>query len=319
MRLYLDDQTNPLLREFEEQEARAAEATPETVVPTEPVVPDAPAGLPAEEPSQSEPEPFYKINKASTYADLNRLAEEDPEFRNNLNSLIGRKARREYKPRIDELEAQLAQFNAQATIAARSVTDPEAVKERLLRDPEFRRQYDAPIPDPEFLRVKSALERSLDDVFDAVADVVPDEVVTTYREAIIGGHYDIKRDTNEQPVLGQDGQPILLSPYEALAQVTNAVNRQARYFMTQAAVKTAPASAPVASAAPAAVADRPVANPALAAVRPDISTPSGGAGAGVQRMSTTEYNNLTPPQQIALYRTGADLERALASGELYEG
>ena len=304
---------HPLLREIEEGEAHAAVAVPVPETPTEPVVPTEPVATPAEESNPPEPDDFYKISRKATYADLARLSEEDKEFQNNLNSLVGRKARREYKPKIDELEAELAQFRARAAMAARQVTDPEVLKDRLLRDPEFRRQYDAPIPDPDFIRMQSSLERSVDDIFDGVADVLPEDIQGKYREAIYSGHYDIKRDANEQPIL-VNGQPLQLTATEALTQVATAVNRYARWYVGQG-VATAPAPAPVGSA-PTAVVDRPVANPALAAVRPDITSPGGGAG-GARRMSLAEYERLNPLQQIALYKTSEDLERAITSGELY--
>ena len=311
----MDSQMHPLLREIEEQEASAPEAVPSPETPDGPVAPEAEVAAPAEESNQPEPEDFIKISRKAIYADLARLSEEDKEFQNNLNSLVGRKARREYKPKIDEMEAELAQFRAQAALAARQVTDPEALKERLLRDPEFRRQYDAPIPDPDALRLQASLERSVDAIFDGVADVLPEDIQSKYREAITSGHYDIQRDVNEQPVL-VNGQPLLLTPTEALAQVANAVNRYARWHVGQRAA-AAPAPAPAqAVSASVAVAERPVANPALAAVTPDLSPAGGGAG-GQRRMSVAEYERLTPPQQIALYPRAEELERALSSGELY--
>ena len=311
------NEVNPLLAIIEEEEAAlaAASANPDAVA-GDALDPDG--GGPATE-GEGAPAPEDVQPRKLTYAEIAQMAEQDPEVRNYLNSLVGRKARKEWKPKVDELEARVAAYELERHNQARQNMDPAAVKDRLLNDPEFARQFHAPAPQPEVIQMRAQIERAVDTVFDSVADVLPDEVSDKYRAALQGGHYDIARDADENPVLDSQGQPIRLSTLDALAQFQSAIGRQARWFAVNAARTRAPepvASAPVQAAAVVSETPRAKPNPRLSEATPDLSA-GGGSSRGAARMKLSEYNALNPLQQIKLYPTTSDLQRALDNGELY--
>lgn len=291
-------QVHPYLQQLADEEAAklAAESTEE--------VPDE------ETSTQEEPEPeFYQIPKsANLYRELTRLAEEDESFRNNLNTLVGRKAKKEYQTQISALEAELAEFKAERARQARASFSEEELGKRL-KDPEFAQAYHSPVPDAELIRARSTAERIVEDTIEGVEDVLTPDEIERFRNALTAGHYDVRRDENEKEILFQ-GQPVQVDWQEAITQFNRQINRYARYQLEQRNKPTE--QTPAAESKP--VEQAPVKN-RLAEASPDLSATAGSRG--MARMSMSEYKRLNPRERIAMFKTDKDFENAVREGTLY--
>ena len=306
-------QVHPLLAEKDEQPA-PEEPTASVEAPVGPEEPVAPAPIPepavAAEPEPApvvpEPEDFYRIGKSTAYQDITRLENEIPELRNRINSLVGRKASNEYKPKIAELEQKLAEAEARLHQQEMASLDEETVKTRLLNDPDFRNRYGKEPEDPQIVALRNSLNRSIDHVRNSYVDQVGDQVFNQFEQSLREGWFDTERDA-----VGRPGRA--LTPTETVAHFQAAVSNYA-IQMARAqgmrAIPTRPAPAPAAQV-PQPPEPKPVAvaNPALAQASPDLSTPVGTTGKQAIKMS--EYRSWTP--QVKIQRI-PNLERALADG-----
>ena len=318
---------HPLLRQ-DEEETQPVDAPAETLDAPVEALADSPAAddTAAPEAIAEAVEEFYRLNKASAYKDLAELAENDPEFRNVVNTLVGRKAA-PYKQKTLQLEQQLAELTARQheVERARFEDDPE-LAEKLRTDPAFAARYHSRPEDPRAVALRNELTSTIDEIIDEVAEHIPQDVQDRYRNALAQGWYDIKRDANEVPVLDPAGNQIKLTAVQSIRQFQRQVsgfaaatrNRQpaprtAAAAPAAAAPVSAPPAAAVATEAPPA-APAPRANARLAEASPDLSR--GASGGGGVSMSREEYQQLNPKQRMALFPSTDDYERALADGRI---
>lgn len=304
----MDEQVHPLLRKDAEAEEQVPEQEALVATPAEEAIPEN-----AEDQVADDDSYYIRLDKRRLRQEFQRLQEEEKDVANILNTMVGNKAAQKYRPKIDELEAERASLQAQLRQLQYGSMPPDQLKERLLRDPEFARQYHTPTPDPDALRQKHAVDRAFDQMYSSVEDHVSPEEMQKFRDAAIGGWYDHQRDENGQPVRA-------LSPVESLAAMQADISRFALAKVKNTAGIVAP---PEVSAARPPVTAPPTrapaqANPRLATASPDL-TPSSGASKGGVRMKLSEYNQLSPPQRIALYPSTEDFERARKSGEIADG
>lgn len=287
--------THPLLME----KAEAEEEVPQQEAPVEEAAPDEePTESPdAEEPQEEDDQ--IVLSRKGLFQDFKRLEQEDPRFANILHDYAARKARREHKPKIDELEARVAELNERVRKESIGRMSQDEIKERLANDPKFRQAFDAKVPNAQAVRAKSEVAQAVDDAVDTFieAGLDPEDAVR-FRQSLEGGWYDFERDANGSPV----GQP--LTPYKAMALFQSDMGRHLR--------QKAPVAAPQQQVAPK---PRAVPNKALSNSGPDL-TPVGGSSAGGKSMKMSEYNRLDWKQKIAMFPDEKDVAAALDSGRL---
>lgn len=248
------------------------------------------------------------------YQELTRLEREDLEFKNALRTRVGRQAASEWKPKVANLEAELAETRKQLQQERLKSLEPDEVKERLFQDPQFRKDYDqANGVDPSLIRQRAAFEARVTQAVDFAEQHLPQDQIAMRVNALSRGAYDTVRN--------QAGNVIRqLAPEESLQWFERDLNAAAIAYVKQSSVP-----APVAAAAPPppqavqtpppAPAPAPVkSNPALAQASPDLSAPKSPRSG--KSMLYSEYKKLNPAQRMALYRTTADVDRAFATGEL---
>ncbi len=304
----------------EEQEpAPAADVAPEA--PVEPVleptsevsVSESNATEALEEAPEPAPDPRKWIDPGrGYYQELMRLEREDLEFRNALRTRAGRMAATEWKPKVANLEAELAELRRQVQEERLKALDPDEIKERLYQDPKFRQEYDRTrAEDPSRIRLQAAIESRINAVIDEAEQYLPPEEIARRHAALQQGAYDAVRD--------QSGRPVrVLTPEESVqwferdmrTAIFSHLQQQARASApaAQAAPPPAPAKEPAEAPAPA------KSNPALAKASPDLTAPK--APGGSKGMLYSEYKKLNPAQRMAMYRTAADVEAAFARGDL---
>lgn len=325
---------DPRLQEIAEREEREkqelATAAEAPVAPVDELTPDStPETATPEEQNQEQvtetPDPAPVDNRLyidparGFYQELTRLEQEHADMRNAIKTRVGRQAAREYKPKIADIEVQLNELRAENARLKTQGLDEDEIKEKLLRDPQFRQQYDASTaqnqgPDP---RITATLEaRFTDAIEEAEQQNLPPEVIGRYVQAMQGQWYDYERNAQGQPL-----RPY--SPEEGIRKFErDLANATINHFKQKATVPPPPPPAPVASA-PAPVvsvpepAPAPVSKPnqALAQSSPDLTPNSVSRGAG--SMSLTDYNIMTPPEKMRLFPEG--LQAALDSGKVYAG
>lgn len=337
-------QIHPLLRPKEEEpgDASSVEAVVETPAPVEEPAPVAELEAPVEGTSDSgsgeagesapvsipqqdstpapvvETDHFLKVDRRNLYAEIQRLANEDKEFANNFNAAVGRKAAREYKPKLAEREARIAALEGTLRKMEISSMDEDQIAERLRTDPEFATRYHAKAADTNAIVQRARYEAMADEAISSAEEQgVPAAVVQRYQRALETGWFDYVRDAHGNPLQALDpGQSLLafqrglMSEAVKLARV-NAILPQ----VTVPATPVAQAPSPPPASPPPPVAAKPAAmpNPALAKASPDLAPASGGAG-GRPRVSLEEWHKMTPPERKALYPSLTDFERDLKAG-----
>lgn len=235
---------------------------------------------------------------------------EAKDLANALNSFVGQKARREYKPKLDEMALKLAEAEAKyQQVTTRNMT-PEQVKERLYSDPDFRQNF-GQVADPQALAQKQSLERALENVHEAVASALTEDEMSGFKKSLEGGWYDYERD--------ETGKPLRALPVE------EALSRYNRDLFAAAQAKGQGAVAPPptrpAGPPPPPTITPPVAkpkaapNPRIAQASPDMSAASVGS-TGAARMSVSEYKAMNWTQRAALF---PDYEKARKAGLIYDG
>ena len=247
------------------------------------------------------------------YQELTRLEREDLEFKNALRTRVGRQAASEWKPKVANLEAELAEARKQLQQERLKSLEPDEVKERLFQDPQFRKEYDQDNGvDPSLIRQRAAYEARVTQAVDFAEQHLPQDQIAMRVNALQRGAYDAARD--------QAGNVIRrLTPEESLSWFERDLNAAAIAYVKQS---SAPAPAAAAPAPPQAIQTPPPApapapvksNPALAQASPDLSAPKSPRSG--KSMLYSEYKKLNPAQRMALYRTSTDVERAFATGEL---
>jgi len=304
----LESQIHPRLRKDEE----AGQEQPEAIV-----APETESVAPQDEPEvaeQEEDESKYLVtfDRRKAGKAFEQWQKEDPELANSLNSWVGQKARREWKPKLDQVELELAEVRAQFHQAQMRTMTQEQVKDRLLNDPQFRQNF-GQVPDPQALAQQKALERAIETSQEAVADVLAADELSGFRKSLEGGWYDFERD--------EAGKPLRALPVEESLARYNRDLMQAAMAKRQGAVApppTRPSGPPPPPTIAPPVAEKPKAapNPKLAQVSPDLSPPSSG-GTGATRMSLSEYKAMNWSQRMAMFPTNADYEKARKSGLIY--
>ena len=304
----------------QQEEAPVAEVAPE--VPAEPV-PDPTSEVSA--PEESAPETVAEevvqerrvtLDPARYYQEIARLEQEDPEFRNAIRTRLGRKAAQEYRPKMADLEARLAEREAELQRLRAGSLGEEEIKERLLNDPEFRRTYGVEPPNPQAIRERAALEVQRDSILESAEQYLSKDEIAPYVQAAMRGVFDHEFDANGRPV-----RP--LSPNESMLRFSAALNQaiQAKVATPRATPTPPPppkeVPPPVAEvvAAPAPVVEQPTANIALAQSTPDLTANNSTRQAGVMQLA--EYQRMNPPDQIRMFPEG--LAAAMASGKIVRG
>ena len=309
-------------RERQEQVATAeALATPAEPAPDLTLEPTDAQEQNVEQVTEPEPAPLdnrlYIDPARGHYQELTRLEQEDAAIRNAIRTRVGREAAKSYKPKIAELEHQLNELRSENTRLKTSGLDEDEIKERLLRDPEFRRQYDSaatPGPDP---RAIAWFESAFSETVEEAEKYLPREVIGRYVQALQGQWYDYDRNAEGKPV-----SPTPLTREESMRRFQLDLNRASIQYVRQAQAAVPSAPAPVAqAAAPAPVANptepapAPVSKPnqALASSSPDLTPNSVHRAAGA--MSVSDYRDLDTPTAMKLFPEG--MQSALDSGKLF--
>ena len=323
---------DPRLQEIAEREEREKQeqaATAEALAaPVEELTPDSTpeVAIPAEEHNQEQVieqqvpvDNRLFLDPTQAYRELVRLEQESEAVRNAIKTRTGRYAAKEYKPKLAELEHERNQLKQEiAQLKAQSL-DEDELKERLLRDPEFRRQYDSinqpSGPDP---RLQAVLESQFTEAVEEAEQYLPPEVLGRYVTALTQqGWYDYERNAQGQPTRA-------LTPDEGMRRFQADLNRASINAIKQAQAPRPPmpntpppppqASAPAPVAQVAEPAPAPIQpNLALASSSPDLTPNSVTRAAGA--MTLGEYNDLSEPTKMKLFPEG--LGAALESGKVY--
>lgn len=320
---------DPVLQRIAEREEREKQeqlaATQEPVQPTEPVaeLPQEPEVALVEQPEeqvqeQPAPAPDSRVflDPARAYQELKRLEQENEQVRQALKTRIGREGAREWKPRLAEVEHERDQLRQEIARLKAGSLDEDELKERIYKDPEFRRQWEASQqpqagPDP---RQAAQVEAIFNEALEEAEQNLPPEIIGRYVQALQGTWYDAERDAQGRPVRA-------LNPIEGIRKFQIDLSRAALNYAKQSAAPPPPAApvippptaAPKQEAPPAPVATAPVPNAALAASSPDLTPNSVNRAPGT--MSITEYYQLNDPVKIKLFPEG--LQAAIDSGKVY--
>lgn len=312
-------QTHPRLLELDE----AAKAETEPVVETAEVI-DTPAEPEAQVEASPEPEPApdpfegkYVLDKAATYQELLRLSRDDENFRNNLNTFVGRTAKRQYEPEVDRLKAELDAANFELRRSKIQAMAPADIEAKFASDPQFAREYAEAVHGKgvdidavrEQIQTTAAVNRELDRAFDAG---VPKEDIEQVQAWAASGAFD--HDPNSKRELS------ILESYSWMKDVID--QKIAATRIRQA--PTAPAPAPrteapstVAAAAPVAVKEPviPQANARLSEATPDLSNAAVATG-GRRQYRLSEWRQMNPDQKKSVWPTAADFERDYRDGTI---
>ncbi len=318
---------HPLLRPKEEADTPDEEAAPveelEAPVAESEEAPES-VEVPAEEEAPAEEEPDYllKLDKRNFYQELSRLEQEDAEVRNILNTLVGRKASREYKPQLERLRMEMEELRAtNRDLTLKSMT-PQEIEEKFRTDADFAKEYAEAVHSQPAPRASSDLElqirNEVEDVLDRAYGNLPPARVEQYREAIQRcpvhntddhGFFDHEPD-------GRGGLKWVDSPIRSLSLLKDGIAGESARVATQSA-PAAVAAKSEAPAAPVAEKKKPTPNARLASAQPDLS-PSGGASGSMTKMSVAEYQQLTPPERMKLFPSQEDYANARKSGLIYD-
>lgn len=319
---------HPLLQQ--EAEARAEEVQEEAPVAVE--APEAPVETSTEPTSEvvapeGEEAPETVVEERKVYLDperyhqeIIRLEQEDEKFRNALRTKIGREAAKQYRPKLAELEARLAEREAELARVTQSTLTEDEIKDRLLSDPEFRRRFDSKPPDPNQIRETALLQQQRDAILESAERFLTTEEIAPYVQAAASGVWDHEFDAANRPIRR-------LTPQESMARFATALNTAIQQKHAKSQVQTsAPVQAPKAAsappppppAAPVAVPEAPAAveapqpNVALAQANPDIS--SGNTIRQTSQLTMAQVRDMSPPDLVRLFPNG--VAQAVAEGKI---
>jgi len=240
------------------------------------------------------------INRANLHAEIDRLQREDAEFANAFNSQVGRKAQREYLPKITELEASNTHYQREVAKAAIARMPQGEVFKRIATDPEFARVYtEVTHSSPEDLQQAVAMSRiqvQVEGILDeGVQAGLTHAEADEFRQAMAAGQYD--------------GMPT----DQAILKLQRDIYQKAYVRPPVSTPEATPPAAPSASVqVPAAP---PLTNPALTS-GPDLS-PSGTHQAnGSKKWTAEQVINMLPDQFEREFPTDDDYNRAVNSGQI---
>lgn len=177
-----------------------------------------------EKPQETTEGDFIRIpvgDDVNTYQEVQRLIRENPKFANAFNDAVGKKAARQYKPQIDELNTRLQMASTATRRAEIQAMDDETIEQRFASDPTFAREYTDTVHAPEAntaqlenMRVLSTIQN----LFSVAADQgLPEEKVEGYLKDIQAGKYD---SVSHAEAIGQLQSAI----YQDLATLSPSVN-----------------------------------------------------------------------------------------------
>lgn len=225
-----------------------------------------------------------------------------------MNSLVGRKAAKEYQPKLTKLEADLARAQTRLREIEVSRMDEDEIKDRLLKDEGFRQSYQKPQADPALIEMRGQIQAAIARVEESV-DLEPNQV-EAYRQMLLSGAFDAERDAQGRPIR-------VLSPNETIAWYSSHLHNEARRFQ-QARTATPPASQVEAPVAQVEAPQEPPAKPApkanlrLAQLDADLTPGEPGGGSTTFRLS--EIRKMAPPERLRHFPTGAALQEAINKG-----
>lgn len=96
---------------------------------------------PLAQPAEAAPVEYVQLPRQGLYQHLAKLADEDPDVRQNLDTLIGRKAAERYHPEIARRDREiehLRKLNRQREVQAMK---PEEIEKRFIEDANFAKEY----------------------------------------------------------------------------------------------------------------------------------------------------------------------------------
>jgi len=302
--------------ETQEEETPVVAETPEVPVETVP----EPASEPVAE-EESVPETVAEevqerkvyLDPSQYYREIERLEREDPEFRNAIRTKLGRQAKREYQPKVADLEARLAEREAELQRLRAGQMSEDEIKERLLNDPEFRRSYGAEPQNPQAIRERAELEIQFEQIVEQAEQHLTPAEIAPYKQAVANRVFDFEFDANGRPIRQ-------LTPAQSMLRFQAALNTAVQTKLANQRAAPPPPPAPVAAPPKAEVVevptpveeDKPKANVALAQATPDLTGNNSVRAAG--QMHLSEYEALDPPTKMRLFPEG--LGAALASGKI---
>lgn len=308
----------------EEQETVAVAEAPEAPVelapePTSEVSANAESVIPEALVVEPEPAPDPRrwIDPArGYYQELTRLEREDLEFKNAIRTRVGREAAKEWKPKVANLEAELAETRKQLQQERLKSLEPDEVKERLYQDPQFRKDYDQANngPDAALIRERARFEARVTGAVEFAEQHLPPGEIAKRVNALQRGAYDATRD--------QAGNVIrTLTPEESISWFERDLSAAAIAHIQQSQARAPEPSAPAPAAPPQPQATAPApapapvkSNPALAQSSPDLTAPTQGRPAS-SGMSMSQYQMLSTPQKMQMFPKG--LADALQTGAVY--
>lgn len=315
--------THPRLLETAQAEAETQEEKTPVVVET-PEVPVETVPEPASEPvaeeesvpkTVAEEAPDHKVYLDSTqfYREIERLERENPDFRNAIRTKLGRQAKREYQPKVADLEARLAEREAELQRLREGQMSEDEIKERLLNDPEFRRSYGAEPQNPQAIRERAELQIQFEQIVEQAEQHLTPAEIAPYKQAVANRVFDFEFDANGRPIRQ-------LTPSQSMLRFQSALNTAVQNKLATQRAAPPPPPAPVAAPPKAEVVevptpveeDKPKANAALAQSTPDLTANSTTRVGGV--MTLAEARNLPPPELVRLFPTG--IEDAVRSGKI---
>ena len=322
----MPEQRHPRLLELD---ALAQEPDPEAVVITEP----------EEQPEVSTPDPSSPATESSetevasapvvdaySYNELARKWGEDPAFRNTFNSLAGRRLKREWEPRLRELEAELTVTKQELQRERLGRMLPQEIEEKFASDKAFATEYTdyihRPAQQPDLMdevRRTNALDTAINEAITGAESMgVPADRLAQWEQSFRGGYFKFAGyDTQGKP----QGQEL---PFEAqLTRWVSALNQDAyqhataRQAQAVARALSAPTAAtPVVEPAPAPVKEAPRLNPKMADPGPDLASGTSRA-TSVGKIRLADYMALTPPEKAQMFKTQGEFIAALNAGIVY--
>ena len=228
-----------------EASAKDAAPEPETPVLDTPAEQVADATVPAPSdvatelpPAPAEDEDFIVVRfpKKPRPEDIEAAIGSNPHLLNVWNSQIGRKAKREYEPKVQALQSELDQIRAAQLQAKFAGIPPEQLGEQLRTNPQARQEYEAAQRQtPQAIQARNEYMAAINEIAEGTSpDAVPD-VVDRLKEAIGAGDFDTTVENGQQVRLNsQRGLGVFGREVNAYSSAVSSLDDEARDAYHQA-------------------------------------------------------------------------------------
>lgn len=296
--------------------------------------------------SEAAPSP-YTLSREHLYADLRKLFDEDPHFRNVVKSMTGRATQGEREKQSDagrlaQLEAELHNARYQQAVAiVQSVDDENEADQLYQSNPDFREAVDwlaenQPV-DPRDLNEDRLFYTSVDREFErALQSGLPPDAIDFYKNAMQPGGCKCNLVSEPHGLVDHDASGAPLDYAGSILRLGEIIDHDVtKYheFVRASAERVAP-PAPAANSAPpsapsaptpdaprqtktqeaASLAEAVRSNPRIGQAVPDVSPGTGARGTG--QLTGTEVRGMTVQEILKRWPNPGDFTAAVERGEI---